>query len=361
MQPQLKKTLRLLYGRLALNIYFWAFIILLRIDADAPFWVHVYEALLYVVTIALVYLNNMVLIPRLLVRKKYPGYFSLIFLATLIASCIYWLLVHHARQTHPDTAANAYSIVVTGSWRAGYHYLNYLNEVNACFSYLASFVVIFTMAWYMRDYSRQRRLAAELRQKQLETELQVLKGQLNPHFLFNTLNNLYGLAMEDGPGAANAILRLSSVLRYSLYQSSSKQVDFKLEQQAMQAYIDLELLRIRKKEQLSFTFTSDDPDACVAPLLWMPVLENVFKHGTRFIDITPTVDFRYTINDGRLGISSRNCFKPRTESNGESNEPCGIGLTNLRQRLLLLYPGKHIIQTGVEDEHYFVRIEIELS
>jgi LytS/YehU family sensor histidine kinase len=209
----------------------------------------------------------------------------------------------------------------------------------------------------MHDYWRQQEIIKETLQKQLETELSFLKNQINPHFLFNTLNNLYALALQKSDAAPDAILKLSSILRYILYESDTPTVSFEKEKEIMQAYIELELLRLSDKEQLHFNITTDKPYD-LPPLLWLPVLENVFKHGTRTMSEKNPVEFNFEIKNGRLSVYSKNNDKMLVGSNGQ---PGGVGLNNLKKRLELLYPNKHRFETKSENNFYVAQIQIDLS
>jgi LytS/YehU family sensor histidine kinase len=187
-------------------------------------------------------------------------------------------------------------------------------------------------------------------------ELAFLRNQLNPHFLFNTLNNLYGLALEKNENTPDSILKLSLILRYLVYESSLALVSFEKEKEIMHAYIELELLRLSDANNVSF-FVTTDKDYSLPPLLWLPVLENIFKHGTRFITSELNIEYRCTAINDKLTIFSKNTFKPgmKQEKNGG-----GVGLTTLKKRLALLYPAKHSMSTITEGNFYTTNIEIDL-
>jgi two-component system LytT family sensor kinase len=215
---------------------------------------------------------------------------------------------------------------------------------------------VFSLGWFMHDHTRQQKLLEAVQKKQMETELHFLKNQVNPHFLFNTLNNLYGLSLKNSDKGPDAILRLSSILRYMLYESNAQLVSFEREKEIMNAYIELELLRLPAGEDFHFNIEADRAYS-IPPLLWLPVLENVFKHATRVIATHYFVDFRFVIKDNIVEIYSKNNYKAGAKTNGDAG---GIGLDNSRKRLALLYPGRHKIETGKDEEYYTVQIKIEL-
>jgi LytS/YehU family sensor histidine kinase len=217
--------------------------------------------------------------------------------------------------------------------------------------------IIFTMAWFATDYSRQQKAMILAQQKQVETELNFLKSQINPHFLFNTLNNLYALALKKSDLTPDAILKLSAILRYLLYESNTPTVSFDKEKEIMEAYIDLELLRLTDKDNLHFTISADKPYH-LPPLLWLPVLENVFKHGTRTMSGNNVVEYYFEIKNDQLFIFSKNNEKMLAKSTSENG---GIGLTNLEKRLEILYPHKHSISARHENNYYISEVKIDLA
>jgi two-component system LytT family sensor kinase len=216
------------------------------------------------------YLNNLVLIPRYLARGKPFLYLVFAFLLTAAYAFLYSLFMLGA--VHRNPGIHLYEIVVfTVPGKAEW---NKAAIWTATWGYAVIYGIwlfIMTLAWYMHDHARQRRVMLLAQQKQTETELNFLKAQINPHFLFNTLNNLYALALRKSEKSPDAILKLSSILRYLLYDSNTPTVSFEKEREIMQAYIDIELLRLDNAEQFKFTITTDDSRQ-IPPLLWLPVL-----------------------------------------------------------------------------------------
>lgn len=302
------------------------------------------------------YINNLFLIPRYLATRRFRIFLLLAFLLTCIYAFLYSVFVLSTVHNHPDL--KPYQIVLfsvpfkaeltTSAVRA------------ATIGYASTFgiwLLIFTMAWYMHDHARQRRAMLAVQQKQTEMELNFLKAQINPHFLFNTLNNLYALALRKSEKSPDAILKLSTILRYLLYESNTPTVPFEKEKEIMEAYIDIELLRLDSAEQLHVLIAADKP-CQVPPLLWLPVLENVFKHGTRTMSEDNCVEFHFTIKNEELLIYSRNKEKMLVRAN---EEPGGIGLKNLEKRLQLLYPKRHKISTLQDNNHYISEVKIDLA
>ncbi len=190
------------------------------------------------------------------------------------------------------------------------------------------------------EVGRQRSLLEEARAKQLQAELDLLKAQVHPHFLFNTLNNLFGLARNGDPATADGIARLSHLLRYMIYESARDRIDLEKEVEQIRRLIELEKLRFAKTDDIEVALTVD-PDlsrARVAPMLLIPFVENAFKHGIRrsapsFVRVTLCSDAR------SIHFTVENSLHPPRANAGD--EPAGIGLQNVRRRLDLLYPGAH--------------------
>lgn len=308
-----------------------------------------------VLQLLLVFVNNLVFIPRLLVQRRRIVYMLCLALHIGIISVIYTLGLKMA-AAHLNVSdlqqVGMISSPVSTSWS-----LDALAE--EAWNYFvgnAIWVFVFTMAWYMNDYARQRRAADKARQQQSETELAFLRSQLAPHFLFNTLNNIYALTLKESSAAPDAMLKLSAILRALLYESGKETVSFEKEADIIRAYADLELLRLKDTERFRFHISADH-DYEIPSLLWLPVLENIFKHGTRIISEELFVDFSFVIKDGTLSILGRNYCKDMAAT---SKPEKGIGLKNLRRRLQLLYPDKHTFRAGCANHVFTTEVTVKL-
>ncbi|RYD57402.1 MAG: hypothetical protein EOP56_08835 [Sphingobacteriales bacterium] len=357
-----------LRSRVARNIYMWALILwnVLTINSgnQEAFHYNVIQSPWYpwimvagvVCSAVLLYANNLYLVPRFLARRKYLAYIALVLPLTVLVTLAYVLFLKLANEDINIDHLQHVGLVsspVSNVWTLP----EIIADMNMYLSGYMLWVFIFTMAWYMNDYYRQQKLFAATEKKRVEAELNFLKSQINPHFLFNTLNNLYGLTLKKADNAPDVILKLSSILRYLLYDSNIPQVSFEKEKEVMQAYIDIELLRLPENKNFHFYIVSDG-DYNVPPLLWLPVLENIFKHGTRYITDSYFIDYRFTLEQQKLTVYGRNNYKA---INGNGNGKVGgIGLENLRKRLQLLYPEKHKIETVKDDTAYTIQVQIDL-
>lgn len=347
-----------LSSRLAKNIYFWLFALLFIYKLNSgvnkyPQSVYLlYKGALAALLMILTYINNLLLVPRLLARKKHWWYALSATVLLLIISTGFVVVFKNMLGQYPLAEIYEISIItmpVGPDWTT-----EALTEEIVGYAFgLALWLGAFTMAWYMQDHSRQEKKAKEAAHKQTEAELELLRNQLNPHFLFNTLNNIYGLSLQQSDKAPESILKLSSIMRYMLYDTAAPQVSFEKEKEIMQAYIDMELLRLQDTGNFKFTIDADD-NYHLPPLLWLPILENTFKHGTRFIAERYFIDFSCTICNHKLYITSANNCMP------SNNEQGGVGLTNLRKRLDILYQGNYVLNTRQHDNVYKTELTVYL-
>lgn len=217
----------------------------------------------------------------------------------------------------------------------------------------------FSVDWFALE---AKTFALEAKTKALEnaqllTELQFLKAQINPHFLFNTLNNLYYLAYTQSPKTPEVVAQLAQMMRYLLEESNQPTVPLSQEIAFMRSYLSLEQLRLNSPVAVEFAVEGEPAGAAVAPLLLMTFLENAFKHGVRDEDpaawvrvhlrVTPTT-CEYTVANGRLPARSTAPLP-------------GMGLLNVRRRLALAYPDRHELHLDDTPDHFHVHLTLRLS
>jgi len=202
-----------------------------------------------------------------------------------------------------------------------------------------------------------KKLSAELKLK--EAELKLLKAQIHPHFLFNTLNNLYGLALEKSDLTPDLVLRLSDLLDYMLYQCSQPKVSLKTELGHLHNYIQIEQIRYGKGLKLQINQKGESDSLQIAPMLLLPFVENAFKHGISKQVRDPFVRISIDIQDDYLKFSIEN-----SKSNGVNTEDHytkGIGLRNVKKRLELLYQDKYKLDIISENTSFMINFGISLS
>ncbi|WP_190300406.1 sensor histidine kinase [Rufibacter hautae] len=201
------------------------------------------------------------------------------------------------------------------------------------------------------DYLRTERRRKELELQHTTTELDLLKAQVNPHFLFNTLNNIYSLAYQNAPSTPDAILKLSLLLRYQLYETNTPVVPLARELEHVEHLLDLHRLRLTQPELLTLEVQGDISGLLLPPMLLMPLVENMFKHGLS----SAPMQVHLSAQNGALTFTTRNRIKALA---GTQDNYGGIGLQNLKRRLELLYPGAHTISTWQEDQDYIAELSL---
>jgi hypothetical protein len=207
--------------------------------------------------------------------------------------------------------------------------------------------------WYLKLKETQ-----EVAASKAKAELQLLKAKVHPHFLFNTLNNIYSFTLNGSPKAPEMIDKLSGLLRYIINECDQAQVPLKKEILMIQDYMSLEKIRYGEEMDMTIDITGDYADKIIAPLLVIPFVENSFKHGASKMLSKPSVNLNIIIENQTFYFMLSNS-RPQEYINPHQNG--GIGLGNVQKRLELLYPGKHELSMTAEPEHFTVLLQIELQ
>ncbi|MBR3496070.1 MAG: sensor histidine kinase, partial [Prevotella sp.] len=209
----------------------------------------------------------------------------------------------------------------------------------------------------IRHFMRIRQIRQQLKDekaKNTEAELAWLKNQINPHFLFNTLNNISSLTQIDADAAQDAIAQLSDLLRYAMYETNKKMVPIQGEVEFMRNYISLMKLRCNEKTAVSSQFEVLNPGYEVAPLLFISLIENAFKHGVSS-NRPSTIDISLKQDNGQLVFCCDNTNYPKDDADRSGS---GIGLENTRRRLELMYHDRYEWEQSLENDIYHVKITI---
>ena len=208
--------------------------------------------------------------------------------------------------------------------------------------------------WYVKE---QRNL--QLQKENIASQLQLLKAQVHPHFLFNTLNNIYSHTQNTAPVASRLITGLSDILRFMLYESSQPMVPLQKELKLMKDYINLEQIRYGNKLDLHIDLPARTNDLYIAPLLMLPLIENCFKHGASTMLEQPWISLQITLNGRQMQMRLLN--GKANQTTGAKEQPSGIGIQNVKKRLSLLYPGRHELVTDNEEDVFIVNLKMELE
>lgn len=297
--------------------------------------------------IVVFYVNFFVLIERFLFKRRI-GRFLLwnLLLIAVVMWCV-GMLLHHAFQP-PEMPMRP-----APGWQYRVRFV-LTNTVLYMLVVGASVAIRMTGSWYRTEAARQ-----QLEHAHTEAELQNLKSQLNPHFLFNTLNNIYSLIQIDTVRAQQAVHDLSRMLRYVLYDSSQTAVPLREEIRFLRDYIELMRLRLPRHVELEVSLPEEPSSATIAPLLFISLVENAFKHGVSN-DKPSYVRIVIREEGGRLECCIRNSSFPKRADSDRSGS--GIGLQNLTKRLEMLYPDRHTFAYGPVGEHdYEATLTIELN
>ena len=229
---------------------------------------------------------------------------------------------------------------------------------SGAFMFLLLNIIIAAVAIGIRHFIRMRRIRQQLQDekaKNTEAELAWLKNQINPHFLFNTLNNISSLTQIDPDAAQDAIAQLSDLLRYAMYETNKKTVPVQGEVEFMRNYISLMKLRCNDKAVVNAQFNIQNPQYPIAPLLFISLVENAFKHGLSS-SRPSSVDISLTQKDEQLQFCCDNTNYPKDDADRSGS---GIGLENTRRRLELMYHDRYQWQQSLEGDIYHVAVTIK--
>lgn len=191
----------------------------------------------------------------------------------------------------------------------------------------------------IRDWDKKDRLTTQLKLEKRDAELQFLRAQIHPHFLFNTLNNLYGLALRQSPNTPDSILRLSGLLDFILYECNTERIPIGKEIRLIQDYIELEKLRFGDRLRLQFNYDTPEERWQIAPLLLLPFVENAFKHGASAANDEVYVKIDLDLKGRTLQFKVENSMTQKKHETANGSK--GIGLRNIEKRLDLLYSGNY--------------------
>jgi len=278
------------------------------------------------------YLHLLVLIPYFFTRKKYILYA----LVAILGIVFLYLPVRYAIEEW-------YYKWIGGT---GLDFTNKLYWITDCTAYIVRHCFI-AVAYYLTwRWAMSEKEKVEIGKEQLSTELSFLKSQLNPHFLFNTLSNIHSLAYTRSEETPAAVMKLSEMMRYMLYDSNEPDVFLEEELSYLENFIELQKIRSDKPVNLQVRLNRDCERKKIAPLLLIPFVENIFKHGHLYDPDNPA---KIALNCTAAGLVFHT-FNVKSTTNGDRSG--GIGIKNIRRRLELTYPGNHQLKIN-DTEHYF--------
>lgn len=323
-----------------------------QITIPSQFWVK--QAVLFGLLLAVFYINTKIWIPRFLFQNRTAVFVALNVAAVLLVSFLVqrveiWVNLRESMEAAFKAVRNSGVMRKEDS-------LDYFSLLTALMM-----IGISTSVAAVQKWQHDAELREKLEHAKTESELSFLRAQINPHFFFNTLNNIYALTVIDVESSREALHKLSRMMRYVLYDSQQGTVRLSQEIDFAQDYIKLMQLRLTDKVTVQLTPPQPMTDVPIAPMLFLPFIENAFKHG-----VSATQPSRIEIvirQDGaKIFVEVKNTLFPEKKSTSleESN---GIGLVNTRRRLDLLYPGRYEldVQENRRENEYKVQLELDAA
>lgn len=217
-------------------------------------------------------------------------------------------------------------------------------------------VFLYSMFYFMRGWYTQQQTMQDLKQEKTAAELELLKSQVQPHFIFNTLNSIYAEAFKKSPETAQQIIKLSNLIEYTLYDSKKEKVALEDELKYIRNYVDLQKVRIGDKVDVSFNIYNTINHILIPPLLLLPIIENCFKHGVNNSIKPSWLRIDISVKGNELVVKVENSVEPDAQSSRLHNG--GLGLSNVERRLELLYPGKHDFKIYSEANSFLVVLKL---
>lgn len=330
-----------------LHFSFWVllyFFLVLVDNYNYPIWLNLIRHLIEITFwIIIVYVNILYLIPKFLQNKRPILYLLSLILLVFLISPIY---ITSLILLFKNNAQDAREFVENQSLLA------FAN----LFVGLASTLYKILTDWLVHQNEKNA-----LERQNLQSELKFLKSQINPHFFFNTLNNLYALTLKKSDLAPEIVLRLSEMMRYMLYESNEKQVNLEKEINYVKNYLELEKLRQGHKFDINFNLNGEVTNQKIAPLMFIPFLENSFKHGLDNQIKSGFVNIDLLLKETSIEMTIENSKPPSIPKKNPSKKSGGIGLENVKRRLKLLYPQRHKLDIEAKPNTFKVYLNIQLN
>jgi hypothetical protein len=335
-------------------------------DINVPYQLWIKQGLLLGMLVGAYYVNAFILVPEFLL-KNHTGYYFLLIIAIMIGIVFLssevdkWLNLHELM----DTAFHKHLIIISEQTPARQGPPKHGRLVRYGFDTITLTIIalvlgISTSITTIQKWQKDQHARQELEQDKVTSELSFLKAQINPHFFFNTLNNIYALTLVNADVAGKAIHQLSRMMRYLLYDTQQGQTLLSQEIAFVKDYISLMQLRLTDMVKVTFNSPASFKDMPLAPMIFLPFVENAFKHGvssTLPSNISITIEQKGNLLDLTVKNSIINDISVSLDTNS------GIGLVNTRRRLDLLYPGKYKLDINElnADNEYTVHLTLDLS
>lgn len=298
-----------------------------------------------VINVSLFFINSLILIPDV-IKKRQKSWLYLCFIIGLIVVTVMFKF---------GIAVMYSDIILEHTSRSGELFVtSYPEYLIKAFFTSGFFVVVSSLLKFATDWFSNERIQRNLESQKKDMELQFLKSQLNPHFLFNSLNNIYSLAYQKSDKTADAILKLSEIMRYMIYESNDSWVALSKEVEYVQSYIELQKLRFKDGAAVELTLNGEIDNQHVVPLILISFVENAFKHGVAN-DPEDPIRINIIANQKILHFSITN-KKSKTNKDAMG----GVGLNNVERRLQLLYPDRYKLNIVNSATHYTSELMLDI-
>lgn len=318
-----------------IHIVLWilfSLLVALQLSQENSYWLTLTAG--FILTCLYVFYSHFALLTHYSGKKKKATYYGSL-LAIILTGPFIYLLFYDRSPDNPNSFWDQYIIYII--------------------SYVIPFIFLSWLARVTENLVLNTIRKEQLEKQAVEAELYYLKSQINPHFLFNTLNNIHTLVYKQAPAAPEAVMRLASLMRYMIYESNAPMVPLSKEMNYLQDYVGLQQLRYKKAPVVDLEIKGDPASCHIAPLLFIHLLENAYKHSPARLepgDIQVSVEILENTLTFRIGNPVNK------NSTNALEEPGGIGLPNVRKRLALLYPGQHNLAINSTGEMFNIILKI---
>ena len=288
----------------------------------------------------IVYVNIFYLIPNYLSKKKFFTYVVFLIALSLLITPIKLFVFHFKWEAYPELQN---ILFLDQSW----YYASSLVAAGTS-----------TILKIIGDWLRHQREKQELETRNVQSELKFLKSQINPHFLFNTLNSIYALSLKKSDKAPEIVVKLSEMLRYMLYECNELSVPLEKEVKYIENYLSLEKLRHGEKLEIDFKTSGRIDGLKVSPLMFVPFLENAFKHGANNHLDSGYVHASLDVLEKNIQFKIENSKPDAIPVRDHQRKSGGIGLVNIRRRLNILYYNQHVLEIEEKPDSYTVHLDL---
>jgi len=346
---------RLLQNRIWQHISFWLIILFIAPISseggiDEAIQAFIFRIVNLPIKILAAYFLTYFLIPNFFQKKQYSLSILLFLLFTYVFTVLYRINNIYVAETLAGYTDKESILEIMTSFKW---------TVLAYFERLYRVALLFLIFKTVKDQVLKKQQIERLEKEKTTAELNFLKAQIHPHFLFNTLNNLYALTLDKSDDAPEVVAKLSEMLDYMLYQCNEPKTLISKEIELLEHYIDLEKLRYGDRLELNFQYKIDNPNSQIAPLILISLVENAFKHGVSGALQKPEIQIDLEVKNKVLHMHVFNTKAANVQSDA-MNYKEGIGVKNIQRQLDLVYPKRYEWKVKEGEESYEVNLKIEL-